>query len=166
MADNCLEKDVNGGQIVPKRRDASIVHQEPGEICILQEMTDPEIACQCSAYVIAGAAADAMRKIEDLQQAVNDWKALAIKAETERDNLRERLAILPIGCPINRNDHNGNPIHVGDELDFNEREWGEPMRFVVQMKDGMIQHPGAPSDLDSWCTIVRKWNEVLGVEVV
>lgn len=135
MADNCLPEDVNGGRIVPKRRDKA--NEQLGE-----------------RYGAEG-------NYEEMRADVAAWKALAAKAETERDNLREQLDLLPIGCPIGRKDHNGNPVHVGDELEFNEREWGEPMRFIVELKDGLVQHPGGSSDLESWCTITRKWDEVV-----
>ncbi len=55
--------------------------------------------------------------------------------------------------PIGANDRHGNPIHVGDRLRFDEKEWGGEHEFVVEISDGEIQCPG-PSDLSSWCEII------------
>ena len=80
----------------------------------------------------------------------------ALKAENER--LRAIVDNLPLGVPIGVNDQHGNPIHIGDKLDFDHREWGGPQQFVVELKDGTIQHPGCTSDLSSWCEIIESWD--------
>jgi len=77
-------------------------------------------------------------------------------AEIER--LRAIVDLLPLGVPIGVNDRLGNPIHIGDKLDFDHREWGGPQQFVVELKDGTIQHPGCTSDLSSWCEIIESWD--------
>lgn len=61
----------------------------------------------------------------------------------------------PAGLAIGLNDSDGHPIHIGDELDFDPAEWGEPNRFKVELVNGEIRHPGASSDLTEWCKVVR-----------
>lgn len=69
-------------------------------------------------------------------------------------------AVSPIGrgVPIGVNDRNGKPIHIGDTLRFDQREFGRQMEFVIELRDGQIQHPGATGDLSSWCEIVKPWD--------
>lgn len=59
------------------------------------------------------------------------------------------------GIPIGVNDRDGHPIHIGDTLDFDADEWGEPMQFVVRLENGQIVHPGATGDLTEWCRVVE-----------
>ena len=76
--------------------------------------------------------------------------------QAEIGRLRERLKD-GRGVPIGVNDRNGKPIHIGDTLRFEEQEWGETMEFVIELRDGQIQHPGATGDLSSWCEVVKPW---------
>jgi hypothetical protein len=62
---------------------------------------------------------------------------------------------LGLGVYIGLNDQHGKPIHIGDTLMFDAHEWGEPMSFVIELRAGMIVHPGATSDLTSWCTVTH-----------
>ena len=64
---------------------------------------------------------------------------------------------LGTGQYIGVNDCQGNRIHIGDTLEFDEKEFGEKCVFVVELKDGTIQHPGATSDLTNWCTVINSW---------
>jgi len=63
-----------------------------------------------------------------------------------------------MGIRIGVDDRKGNPIHIGDTLSFDAREWGEPMTFMVTLEQGEIRHPGSTGDLSEWCEIVRKWD--------
>jgi len=36
------------------------------------------------------------------------------------------------------------------------------LEFTVELKNGQIQHPGAPSDLSNWCQIVEPWDAAGG----
>lgn len=55
--------------------------------------------------------------------------------------------------PIGANDRHGTPIHLGDRLRFDEKEWGGPHEFVVEIEDGELTCPGK-GDLSSWCEII------------
>lgn len=63
-----------------------------------------------------------------------------------------------VGMPIDREDKHGMPIHVGDMLRFDEKEWGAPCTFVIEVKRGEITHPGCCGDLDQWCEILTKFD--------
>jgi len=78
-------------------------------------------------------------------------------ARVEIERLQAIVDRLPLGVPIGVNDELGKPIHIGDRLKFDEREWGEPLEFTVELKNGQIHHPGAPSDLTNWCQIIEPW---------
>jgi len=62
------------------------------------------------------------------------------------------------GVPIGINDRDGKPIHIGDTLRLDQREFGRQMEFVIELCDGQIQYPGATGDLSSWCEIVKPWD--------
>jgi len=83
-------------------------------------------------------------------------------AEMDRlrdDNARLRAARLTgLGVPLGVHDRNGNQVHIGDTLRFDEKEWGEPMAFVVELRRGEIHHPGATSDLSEYCEIIKRWD--------
>lgn len=65
-----------------------------------------------------------------------------------------------VGLPLGRNDRNGDPIHIGDTVRFDEREWGAPnCVFVVEYDKGEYMGEGCLSDLSQWCDIVKKWDE-------
>ena len=66
-----------------------------------------------------------------------------------------------LGLPIGINDREGRPIHIGDVLHFDPREWGsDDCYFCVEFSDGQVRYPGGgASDLTAWCVIVRKWDE-------
>jgi len=74
------------------------------------------------------------------------------------DALAAAAAPTGLGVAIGVNDRNGKPIHIGDTLRFDQREWGRQMEFVIELRDGQIQHPGATGDLSSWCEIVKPWD--------
>ena len=63
-----------------------------------------------------------------------------------------------LGVPIGVNDAAGRPIHIGDTLDFEEREYGCPCRFTIELNEGSIQHPGVTSDLSEFCEIAIPWD--------
>lgn len=57
-------------------------------------------------------------------------------------------------------DRNGQPIHIGDELEFDRYEWGgDDNRFVIEFVDGELQVKGTVFNIGEWCHIVKKWNE-------
>ena len=62
------------------------------------------------------------------------------------------------GLPIDCNDKHGDPIHVGDTLRFDEREWGEPHTFVIGFERAEVLYSGGVSDLDCWCEIIRRYD--------
>jgi len=66
--------------------------------------------------------------------------------------------MIGVGLCIDKNDSDGNPIHIGDTLEFNEEEWGSKCIFQIILSDGKIQHPGTTDDLSSFCRIIRKFN--------
>lgn len=62
-----------------------------------------------------------------------------------------------IGLDTGIKDRNGNPVHLGDVLEFDEREWGGKHIFTIEFEEGELNT--IPSDVSEWCTIVKKWNE-------
>lgn len=52
-------------------------------------------------------------------------------------------------------DRNGRSVLVGDTIEFDEREWGEPCRFEVKFEGGEIRVPGTLDDARSWWTVVE-----------
>lgn len=79
----------------------------------------------------------------------------------ENQRLRRLVNTLETGrgVAIGVNDMHGRPIHIGDTLVFDEREWGAPLPpFVIEIKKGLIQHPGSTGDLSSWCEIIETWD--------
>ena len=64
-----------------------------------------------------------------------------------------------LGVPIGIDDVHGKPIRIGDTMRFDETEYGEPCEFMISLENGLIQHPGATSDLSNWCEIIKPWDE-------
>ena len=65
-----------------------------------------------------------------------------------------------MGVPIGVCDRNGNPLHIGDTLKFDAREWGDDhCVFEIRLEKGQIVHPGTTSDLSNWCDLVRRWDD-------
>lgn len=69
-------------------------------------------------------------------------------------------------------DRHGVEIRIGDTLRFDFNEWNrsalnaaslfgkepdglEECVFVMEYKDGELQHPGVYSDLSKWCEIIK-----------
>ena len=63
------------------------------------------------------------------------------------------------GVPIGVDDRTGRPIHIGDLLEFDEKEYGAECRFTMRLRHGTLEHPGPTGDLSQWCTIIRGWDE-------
>jgi hypothetical protein len=90
---------------------------------------------------------------------LSDW--WRVNAEAFSDHIGRPLSDTA-GVPIGARDREGRPIHVGDTLSFDEREWGGPHEFTIRIEDGeIVMSGGGASDLESWCTIVRRWDEGL-----
>ena len=59
-------------------------------------------------------------------------------------------------------DRHGVEIKIGDALRFDFFEWNRcaprdkwmPCIFVMEYKDGLLNHPGCYSDLAKWCEII------------
>lgn len=66
---------------------------------------------------------------------------------------------LGLGTFIGLSDKEGQPVQIGDTLEFDPTEWGKEHTFVVELIDGQIQHSGATSDLPQFCRIIRKWSD-------
>ena len=93
------------------------------------------------------------------QQAIDELVDERTRLRKEIERLQSIVDNLPHGVPIGVNDRHGNPIHIGDTLKFCGEEWDGPMKFVVSLAWGQIDHPGATSDLSNWCEIIESWNE-------
>ncbi len=67
---------------------------------------------------------------------------------------------LGLGVYIGLEDVNGYPIHIGDVLEFDVREWGssEGNVFTVTLEKGDISGCGVPSEWPSFCRIIKSWN--------
>lgn len=63
------------------------------------------------------------------------------------------------GVPVGRNDVKGRPVHYGDVLDFDEKEWGAPCRFTIEFRKGETDMYGSPGDIPNFCTIHEKWDK-------
>lgn len=64
--------------------------------------------------------------------------------------------LLGAGLYIGINDKEGTPVHIGDTLEFDADEYGAECVFVIELKGGQIQHPGATSDIPNWCRVIRR----------
>jgi len=58
-------------------------------------------------------------------------------------------------------DRNKSPIHLGDTLEFDSKEWGnrDTNKFVITFEEGELSVLGCVSELSEWCTVIKKWNE-------
>ena len=65
-----------------------------------------------------------------------------------------------VGTGIDLCDMHGVPVHVGDVLRFDTREWGKPHVFRVELSQGQILISGAPSDIPSWCEVIERYDGV------
>lgn len=66
------------------------------------------------------------------------------------------------GIPIGVHDMHGKPIHVGDTLRFDEREWGDNTTnvFTIKIERGEITKlGGGAGDLENWCEIILPWTD-------
>lgn len=66
-----------------------------------------------------------------------------------------------VGLSTGLVDQHGIPIHLGDTLVFDEREWGAPYpanEFVIEFKDGELLVFGCVSELRQFCTVTKKWD--------
>lgn len=55
-------------------------------------------------------------------------------------------------------DMHGAPIHLGDTLSFDEREWGGMNIFQLLFEDGELNIGFGVDDLAEFCTVIKKWN--------
>lgn len=65
---------------------------------------------------------------------------------------------LGIGVAIGLVDRHGVPIHIGDTLRFDEREFGEPHTFTITLERGEIEMSGAPDDMDQYCEVITRFD--------
>lgn len=65
-----------------------------------------------------------------------------------------------LGIPIGLKDMHGTPVHIGDTLRFDEKEWGGPCTFIIELNRGEIEMCGSPSDISSWCEVIKPWHEL------
>lgn len=73
--------------------------------------------------------------------------------------LSRRLAT-GVGVPIGLLDRHGNPVHIGDKLRFDAREWGgSDNEFTVELEGGEILINGAPNDIEGWCEIIEPYRD-------
>lgn len=56
-------------------------------------------------------------------------------------------------------DQAGMPIHLGDTLEFDSREWGGVNIFQLLFEDGELSIGFGVGDLTEFCTVIKKWNE-------
>jgi hypothetical protein len=104
-------------------------------------------------------------RVRQAEAALDHSAVYTDRLNAERITLQTQITNA-LGIPLGINDCKGNPIHTGDELRFNHDEWyrgvqtlEQPeMDFEITLSGGAIHHPGATSDLTSFCTIIRKWN--------
>lgn len=84
------------------------------------------------------------------------------RVTAERDDLRARLTT-GIGLPLGVNDRDGNPVHVGDTLAFDGREWtrtyGAPDHiYTVEYSGGQVLVDGTIGDIRHYCRVVKRWD--------
>jgi len=77
-------------------------------------------------------------------------------------NLRARL-VTGIGLPLGVNDRNGNPVHVGDTLAFDGREWTRTCDapdhiYTVEFRNGQVLVDGTVGDIRHYCRVVKRWD--------
>lgn len=78
--------------------------------------------------------------------------------EQAKECWSKRPAPTAAGVPIGANDRNGHPIHIGDTLSFDPKEWGGECIFTIELLKGRLEHPGAVGDLSHWCDVIRYWD--------
>lgn len=77
-----------------------------------------------------------------------------------RVNVLSRRLATGEGVPIGLLDRHGNPVHIGDKLRFDEREWGNAdNEFTIELECGEILINGAPSDIPEWCEIIESFGD-------
>jgi len=55
-------------------------------------------------------------------------------------------------------DRDGQPVHIGDTLEFDLNEWGGDCVFVIGFDKGELTTNGTVSDISEWCRVIKKWN--------
>lgn len=55
-------------------------------------------------------------------------------------------------------DRHGNPVHVGDVLSFDPREWGGECEYVLRFENGELVTKGTVSDITNWCVVIWSWD--------
>ena len=76
----------------------------------------------------------------------------------EKNEALELMPLLGAGLWIGICDKDGNKIHIGDTLEFDEREYGCECIFTLTLEKGEFQHPGAMSDLSIWCKVIKPYS--------
>lgn len=58
-------------------------------------------------------------------------------------------------------DKHGSPVHIGDTLSFDAKEWGGKHVFVLgwDEEECELDIGFPPSDITEWCEVVKRWDE-------
>ena len=87
-------------------------------------------------------------------------KTMDSKPRDNEHSAAPHCSLAGVGVPIGLTDRNGKPIHIGDTLEFDAEEWGSGNNvFTIVIANGEIEMLGGPSDMGSWCKIIRSWDE-------
>lgn len=74
-------------------------------------------------------------------------------------NVPERF-MSEVGLNTGLVDMHDKPIHLGDTIWFDRREWGDDNNtFVIGFSDGELDIKGTVDDARSWWTVIKKWND-------
>lgn len=146
-----------GGDELSKRARGIAVHK------LLQRLIDAEVA---DSWKGGGDPADIPEIEQELREARAAFEDCLVGDEFEADAVRAT----GLGVTIGVNDRDGNPVHIGDTLEFDAKEWrrgmtfesgviNTPPRSVVELVKGEIVCNGGVGSISDWCRIVKRWDE-------
>lgn len=90
---------------------------------------------------------------------IDAWPGIGYALDLVPDTIPER-SMSELGLNTGLVDMHDKPIHLGDTILFDRREWGDDNNtFVIGFSDGELDIKGTIDDARSWWTVIKKWND-------